>query len=85
MKIENITHKKVKAELLGGGYVDHGFGGEYDFKEVIASAGLDETLRYLSARDLSLGELSEAAQKIKFLLLASMEDVADELVESWDE
>lgn len=85
MKIKNITIEKARAALLDGKSIDHGFGGEYDFSEVISSAGLDETLRRLASRGLSPEELSAAAQKIRYLLSSALIDVADELVESWDE
>jgi len=48
MKIENITIEKAHAALLDGDSIDHGFGGEYDFSDVISSADISVLLMNLA-------------------------------------
>jgi len=85
MKIKNVTHDKVKAELLAGSSVDHGFGGEYDFNDVVELADITDTLRLIASKRLSRDELADAAEEIKYLLSSALLDAANDLVISWDE
>ena len=91
MKIENITIEKAHAALLDGDSIDHGFGGEYDFSDVISSADISVLLMNLagSVNDPAKANLDNAllatAKRIAMRLNVAMHNIEDELVESWDE
>tara|TARA_R110000782_G_scaffold9123_1_gene29597 strand:+ start:2964 stop:3239 length:276 start_codon:yes stop_codon:yes gene_type:complete len=91
MKIENITIEKAHAALLDGDSIDHGFGGEYDFSDVISSADISVLLMNLagSVNDPAKANLDNAllatAKRIAMRLNVAMYNIEDELVESWDE
>jgi len=91
MKIENITIEKAHAALLDGDSIDHGFGGEYDFSDVISSADISVLLMNLagSVNDPAKANLDNAllatAKRIAMRLNIAMHNIEDELVESWDE
>ena len=91
MKIENITIEKAHAALLAGDSIDHGFGGEYDFSDVIISADIIALLMNLagSVNDPARVNLDNAllatAKRIAMRLNVAMHNIEDELVESWDE
>ena len=91
MKIENITIEKAHAALLDGDSIDHGFGGEYDFSDVISSADISVLLMNLagSVNDPAKANLDNAllatAKRIAMRLNIAMYNIEDELVESWDE
>ena len=91
MKIENITIEKAHAALLDGDSIDHGFGGEYDFSDVISSADISVLLMNLagSVNDPAKTNLDNAllatAKRIAMRLNIAMHNIEDELVESWNE
>lgn len=91
MKIKNITIEKAHAALLDGKSIDHGFGGEYDFSDVISSADISVLLMSLagSVNDpdylLADNALLATAKRIAIRLHLAMHNIEDELVESWDE
>jgi len=91
MKIENITIEKAHAALLDGDSIDHGFGGEYDFSDVISSADISVLLMNLagSVNDPAKANLDNAllatAKRIAMRLNIAMYNIEDELVESWNE
>ena len=76
---------------MDGDSIDHGFGGEYDFSDVISSADISVLLMNLagSVNDPAKANLDNAllatAKRIAMRLNIAMHNIEDELVESWDE
>lgn len=91
MKIKNITIEKAHAALLDGKSIDHGFGGEYDFSDVISSADISVLLMSLAGSPIEPAKanldnaLLATAKRIAIRLHLAMHNIEDELVESWDE
>jgi translation elongation factor EF-G len=75
----------VKQDLLDGKYVDHGFGGEVGFEDVLSgAAALVPALRQLASVELSQEDKSILFTMMKVAILVSAENIAKEVVDSYD-